>query len=77
MELCKRFVTLLTCPHGNLQVLAAMWDHLLLRTPGEIASTVCSSVMTLMQVCCRHGVTCTCVCVCTRALTVSGPQTRM
>lgn len=26
-----------------------MWDHLLLRTPKEIASTVCSSVLTIMQ----------------------------
>lgn len=26
-----------------------MWDHLLLRTPKEIASTACSSVLTIMQ----------------------------
>lgn len=32
-----------------LQVLAATWDHLLLRTPQHIASTVCSAVLTLMQ----------------------------
>jgi len=32
-----------------LQVLAAMWDHLLLRTPQHIASTVCSAVLNLMQ----------------------------
>lgn len=60
----------------NLQALAAMWDHLLLRTPGEIASTVCSSVLTLMQVY-RLGVTCTCVQAHTDAAPISGPQTRM
>ena len=36
----------LTC---SVQALAAMWDHLLLRTPKEIAATACSSILTIMQ----------------------------
>lgn len=45
------FTTLKCVPSSacNPQVLAAMWDHLLLRTPKEIASTVCSAIMTIMQ----------------------------